>query len=74
MILEHIERTGVHSGDSISVYPHFSLSNDVAALIIEYTNRITRALEIIGLVNVQYAYDGKKVYVCKGTKNSSNNR
>lgn len=62
-IMEHIERTGVHSGDSISVYPHFSLSNDVAALIIEYTNRITRALEIIGLVNVQYAYDGKKVYV-----------
>ena len=62
-IMEHIERTGVHSGDSISVYPHFSISDEVADTIIDYTKRITKALNIIGLVNVQYAYDGEKVYV-----------
>lgn len=62
-IMEHIERTGVHSGDSISVYPHFTLSPHVAETIIDYTERITKAIDVIGLVNIQYAYDGEKVYV-----------
>ncbi|MDR0854611.1 MAG: carbamoyl-phosphate synthase (glutamine-hydrolyzing) large subunit [Clostridiales Family XIII bacterium] len=62
-IMEHVERTGVHSGDSISVYPPHTISNEVADILIDYTNRITRALGVIGLVNVQYAFDGEKVYV-----------
>lgn len=62
-IMEHIERTGVHSGDSISVYPHFTLSEEVEKMLIDYTGRIIRALHIVGLVNIQYAYDGRKLYV-----------
>jgi carbamoyl-phosphate synthase large subunit len=62
-IMEHVERTGVHSGDSISVYPPHTLSNEVCDKLIDYTNRITRALGVVGLVNIQYAYDGKEVYV-----------
>jgi carbamoyl-phosphate synthase large subunit len=61
--MEHIERTGVHSGDSISVYPPHTLPNEVADLLVEYTRRITRRLEIVGLVNVQYAWDGEKLFV-----------
>ncbi|MEG0830620.1 MAG: carbamoyl-phosphate synthase (glutamine-hydrolyzing) large subunit [Anaerovoracaceae bacterium] len=62
-IMEHIERTGVHSGDSISVYPHFSIPKEVEDLLVDYTKRITKALKVVGLVNIQYAYDGKKIYV-----------
>ncbi len=62
-IMEHIERTGVHSGDSISVYPHFTLSQEVEDTLIEYTRKITKALKVVGLVNIQYAYDGNKIYV-----------
>ncbi|MDR0885047.1 MAG: carbamoyl-phosphate synthase (glutamine-hydrolyzing) large subunit [Clostridiales Family XIII bacterium] len=62
-VMEHVEKTGVHSGDSISVYPPHTLSNEVADVLIEYTRRISRALNTVGLVNVQYAYDGKNVFV-----------
>ena len=62
-IMEHIERAGVHSGDSISVYPDYSLSEDVEATLVDYTKRIAKALNVVGLVNIQYAYDGKKIYV-----------
>lgn len=62
-IMEHIERTGVHSGDSISVYPPFNVSKELEELLIDYTERISRALHVVGLVNIQYAYDGKKLYV-----------
>lgn len=62
-IMEHIERAGVHSGDSISVYPDHSLSEDVEATLVDYTKRIAKALNVVGLVNIQYAYDGKKIYV-----------
>ncbi|MDR0570739.1 MAG: carbamoyl-phosphate synthase (glutamine-hydrolyzing) large subunit [Clostridiales Family XIII bacterium] len=62
-LMEHIERTGVHSGDSISVYPLHSISNEVADLLIEYTRRIIRRLGVVGLINVQYAWDDKKLYV-----------
>ncbi|MDR3295313.1 MAG: carbamoyl-phosphate synthase (glutamine-hydrolyzing) large subunit [Clostridiales Family XIII bacterium] len=62
-LMEHVERTGVHSGDSISVYPPHTISNDVADLLIDYTRRITRELKVVGLINVQYAWDGKGVYV-----------
>ncbi|MDR3305265.1 MAG: carbamoyl-phosphate synthase large subunit [Clostridiales Family XIII bacterium] len=62
-IMEHVERTGVHSGDSISVYPPHTVSDAVCGVLIDATNRITRALNVCGLVNVQYAYDGEEVYV-----------
>ncbi|MDD2484431.1 MAG: carbamoyl-phosphate synthase (glutamine-hydrolyzing) large subunit [Eubacteriales bacterium] len=62
-IMEHVERTGVHSGDSISIYPAQSIPKEALATLIEYTERIVKALHIVGLVNVQYAYDGKEIYV-----------
>ena len=62
-IMEHVERAGVHSGDSISVYPNYSLSEEVEETLLDYTKRISKALDVVGLVNIQYAYDGKKIYV-----------
>ena len=62
-IMEHVERAGVHSGDSISVYPNYSLSEAVEKTLEDYTKRISKALNVVGLVNIQYAYDGKKIYV-----------
>ena len=56
-IMEHIERTGVHSGDSMSVYPPYSLSADVKKTIVEYTNLIGRKLQMIGLYNIQFIVD-----------------
>ena len=62
-IMEHVERAGIHSGDSISVYPDYSLSKEVEDTLVDYTKRIARALEVVGLVNIQYAYDGNRIYV-----------
>ena len=62
-IMEHVERAGVHSGDSISVYPNFSLTPEVETTLAVYTRRIAKALNVVGLVNIQYAYDGNKIYV-----------
>lgn len=62
-IMEHIERTGVHSGDSMTVYPPYTLKQSTIDTIVDYTERISRALNVIGLVNIQYAFDGKNVYV-----------
>lgn len=62
-LMEHVERTGVHSGDSIAVYPPFSLSDEIKAKMIDYTERISKALHIVGHVNIQYATDGSEVYV-----------
>ena len=62
-IMEHIERTGVHSGDSISVYPPHTIPPHVSETLVDYTNRITKALNVCGLVNIQYAWDGEDVYV-----------
>ena len=62
-IMEHVERAGVHSGDSISVYPDYSLSEEVENTLVDYTKRIAGALNVVGLVNIQYAYDGNRIYV-----------
>jgi len=62
-IMEHIERTGVHSGDSITVYPHITLKPEVIDTLVKYTKLIAKELNIVGLVNIQYAYDGNNVYV-----------
>ncbi|MBR6288855.1 MAG: hypothetical protein IKR19_05950, partial [Acholeplasmatales bacterium] len=56
-IMEHIERTGVHSGDSMSVYPPYSLSEEAKKTIVDYTNRIGIKLKMIGLFNIQFIVD-----------------
>ena len=62
-IMEHIEEAGVHSGDSSCVLPAFSLPKNVLRVIEEYTTKLARALNVIGLMNVQYAIKGGEVYV-----------
>jgi len=70
-IMEHIERAGVHSGDSISVYPVQSLSDTVKSKIVEYTKRIAKALHIKGMINIQFIADGEDVYVIEVNPRSS---
>jgi carbamoyl-phosphate synthase large subunit len=62
-IMEHIEEAGVHSGDSSCVLPAFSLASATIQVIEEYTRKLARALNVIGLMNVQYAIKGSDVYV-----------
>ena len=71
-IMEHIERTGVHSGDSMSVYPPYSLSEDVKKVIIEYTTKIGLKLNMIGLFNIQFIVDKDNlVYIIEVNPRSS---
>ena len=70
-IMEHIERAGVHSGDSISVYPPQSLSRDVIDTIIDYTGKLARALEVVGMINIQYVYFEDTLYVIEVNPRSS---
>ncbi|MDE6708303.1 MAG: carbamoyl-phosphate synthase large subunit [Oscillospiraceae bacterium] len=70
-IMEHVERAGVHSGDSISVYPAQNLSKKIRETIIEYTKRLALALEVIGLVNIQYVVYRGEVYVIEVNPRSS---
>ncbi len=70
-IMEHIERAGVHSGDSISVYPSQSLSEKIRRTIIEYTGRLAKALRVVGLVNIQYVVYNGEVYVIEVNPRSS---
>ncbi len=70
-IMEHIERAGIHSGDSISVYPAQTLSQKVRATIIDYTGRLARALNVVGLVNIQYVVYNGEVYVIEVNPRSS---
>ncbi len=70
-IMEHIERSGIHSGDSISVYPAQSLSDKVKETIAEYTRRLAKALHIIGLINVQFIAVGDEVYIIEANPRSS---
>jgi carbamoyl-phosphate synthase large subunit len=62
-IMEHIEKTGVHSGDSISVYPPITLPGKIKEIVTNCTEQIARELKIVGLMNIQFAYDGKEVYI-----------
>ncbi|MBQ3797760.1 MAG: carbamoyl-phosphate synthase large subunit [Butyrivibrio sp.] len=70
-IMEHIERSGIHSGDSISVYPAQSLSPKVKETIAEYTRRLAKALHVIGLINVQFIAVGDEVYIIEANPRSS---
>ena len=71
-IMEHVERTGVHSGDSISVYPTFSVSQKAKGLILEYTKKLGLGIGIIGLFNIQFIVDNNdNVYVIEVNPRSS---
>ena len=70
-IMEHIERTGVHSGDSISVYPAPTITDTVKEKIAEYTKRLARALHVKGLINIQFIAIGEEVYVIDVNPRSS---
>ncbi len=70
-IMEHIERAGVHSGDSISVYPAQNLSDSIKATIVDYTGRLARELKVIGMMNIQYVVHNGKVYVIEVNPRSS---
>ena len=70
-IMEHIERTGVHSGDSISVYPAPTISDEVKEKIVEYTKRLARALHVVGLINIQFIAMDEEVYVIEVNPRSS---
>ena len=70
-IMEHVERAGVHSGDSISIYPAQNLSRKVTETIIEYTKRLALALHVSGLVNIQYVVYRGEVYVIEVNPRSS---
>lgn len=70
-IMEHIERAGVHSGDSIAVYPAQRLSSQVKNTIVDYTTRLATGLNIIGMLNIQYVVDGEEVFVIEVNPRSS---
>lgn len=70
-IMEHIERAGVHSGDSIAVYPPQTLSKEVKEKLVDYTQRLAKGLNIIGLLNIQYVLSGGEVYVLEVNPRSS---
>ena len=70
-IMEQVERTGVHSGDSICVYPAQHLSQSIIDTMVDYTGRFARELKVVGLVNVQYAVSDGKVYVIEVNPRSS---
>ncbi len=70
-IMEHIERTGIHSGDSISVYPAPTIDMAVKEKIAEYTKRLAQALHVKGLINIQFIAIGEEVYVIEVNPRSS---
>ncbi|EIJ81563.1 carbamoyl phosphate synthase large subunit [Bacillus methanolicus PB1] len=70
-IMEHIERAGVHSGDSIAVYPPQSLSLKVKEKLVDYTEKLAKGLGIIGLLNIQYVVSNEEVYVLEVNPRSS---
>ncbi|MDF2606694.1 MAG: carbamoyl phosphate synthase large subunit [Bacillales bacterium] len=70
-IMEHIERAGVHSGDSIAVYPPQFISDKVKKQVIDYTTKIARGLKIVGLLNIQFVINGDNAYVLEVNPRSS---
>ena len=62
-IMEHVERAGVHSGDSMAIYPGVTLTEDEVDTIVDYTTRIGRALEVRGLMNIQYVVVGRRLAI-----------
>ncbi len=70
-IMEHVDRAGIHSGDSISVYPALTLSQNVIATIVEYSRRLAYSLEVVGMMNIQFIVLKEKVYIIEVNPRSS---
>lgn len=70
-IMEHIDRAGIHSGDSISVYPAISLSQKVQDTIVDYTRRLASALQVVGMMNIQFIVYNETVYIIEVNPRSS---
>ena len=70
-IMEHIERTGIHSGDSISVYPAQDITQHNVDTIVEYTEKLAKALHVKGMINIQFIVDGDDVYIIEVNPRSS---
>ena len=70
-IMQHIERTGIHSGDSISVYPAQDLTEKNVATIVDYTEKLAQALHVKGMINIQFIVDGDDVYIIEVNPRSS---
>ncbi len=70
-IMEHIERTGIHSGDSISVYPAPSITPEIEAKLVDYTEKLARALHVKGMINIQFIVSGQDVYIIEVNPRSS---
>lgn len=70
-IMEHLERAGVHSGDSISVYPTQSIGKRIKDIIVDYTEKLAKALHVVGLVNIQYVLYDNAIYVIEVNPRSS---
>jgi len=70
-IMEHLERAGVHSGDSISVYPTQTIDSKIKEVIIDYTRKLAKALHVIGLINIQYVLYNNTIYVIEVNPRSS---
>ena len=70
-IMEHIERTGVHSGDSISVYPAHTISEKAKETLVEYTKRLAQALHVVGMINIQFIDKDDNIYVIEVNPRSS---
>ncbi len=70
-IMEHVERSGIHSGDSISVYPAKDLSDEVKAMIEDYTRKLATSLHVLGLINIQFIVADEQVYVIEVNPRSS---
>lgn len=70
-IMEHIERAGIHSGDSISVYPAQSIKPEVQDVLVDYTRKLARSLHVIGLINIQFIVYNDEVFVIEVNPRSS---
>lgn len=70
-IMEHIERTGIHSGDSISVYPAQSLTPAIEAQLVEYTEKLAKALHVKGMINIQFIVADEEIYIIEVNPRSS---
>ena len=72
-IMQHIERTGIHSGDSISVYPAQDITQHNVDTIVEYTEKLAKALHVKGMINIQFIVSGEEVYIIEVNPRSSRN-
>ena len=70
-IMEHIERTGIHSGDSISVYPAKSITEENKRTLVEYTEKLARALHVKGMINIQFIVNDEGVFIIEVNPRSS---